>query len=165
MKLGNTLWVFFIISVIIILLWIFRGPPDKIEIKGLTWNLENKVEQPINIIVESKKNEPEKSVDLPKDYLNIVDLKPRQKIYASDDRAYVDFIVNNPKNIWYNLTMNWYYNNSRFTGWTNRSNITQLYYSNYPTNKIGEWKVQVLLNWKWKNQSYSRDNITSFSVS
>ena len=91
-------------------------------------------------------------------------MESRQKIYALDDKAFVDFIIKDEKNIPYNFSVFWYNNDTRLYEWYNESNSTESFYSWYHVLKKGDWKVQVVLNWEYQNQIYSKDEITYLEV-
>lgn len=154
------------IFIIIILIWV-RGVPEEINIFGAKWcikncDVEDKLPE-VNINIENE--EEDKQYLTPIDFLSILDLKPRQKIYSIEDNATVDFTIEDEKEIPYNLNVNWFYNGSRYHGWYNESNETKPFYSWYNTNKKGIWEVQVIISWNYQNESYSKDEITEVKVS
>ena len=135
---------------IVLLLFVFLGPPVAYNILGFTWDLGN-TESEVMTIPTS----PPTHYNLSKDLLSIEELKPRQHIYGLKENATVDFGIKNEKNIPYNFSVLWYHNNTRHFGWTNSSNMTSTFYSWYPVPQKGEWKIQVVLKWEYLNQRKS----------
>ena len=159
---------FFWIGLVVLLILVYNfGLPDEINVFGAKWCIRNCDKQntykPETINIDQNQKNPSTN-NYPNDYLSIVDLKSRQKIYSPEDLATVDFIVEDSKNIPYNLSVNWFYNGTRYHGWYNESNTTKPYYAWYTTNQKGDWDVQVILRWIYNDLSYFKDEVTKVKV-
>ena len=152
------------VIVIILLLYAF-GSPDEINVFGAKWCIKNCDKQlPPIVINNNNEDNTVKSEITPLDLITISDLKSRQNIYSPEDQAIVDFNIKDDKNIPYNLTVYWFFNETRYHGWYNESNKTQPFYAWFTTNKKGVWNVQVLLKWSYNNKTYSKDETTKVTV-
>lgn len=103
--------------------------------------------------------------------IDIKYLDSRQKIYSPDDIAYIDFEIINTLKIPYNITVNWFFNNTRYNGWSNTSteiyNVNQednTFWSSYPVLYKGEWEVQLMINYQINNQTFRKEAVTNFKV-
>ena len=143
--------------VLLLILFLTLGEPEEFNFGGAKWSFENSNDE----IISSQT--PTSAIQL-KDLLSIEELGSRQKIYALGDKAFVDFIIKDEKNIPYNFSVVWYYNETRYHGWDNGSNSTEPFYSWYHVLKKGDWKVQVVLSWEYQGQIYSKDEITYLEV-
>jgi len=154
------------IGVVVILIPLYNfGLPNEINVWGAKWCLRDCDKQnPPSVVTNNNGNNQEKTILTPLDFLSILNLVPRQKIYSPDDEAIVDFFIQDEKNIPYNITVNWFYNETRYLGWYNESNKTQPFYAWLTTNKKGIWDVQVLLKWNYNNVTYSKDETTQVTV-
>ena len=151
------------ILIVVLLLILVLGPPDEINIYGFKWGREN-LGSDVKIMSDKENQAENKKYRAAADLLSIEELKSRQEIYALDENATIDFKIIDDLQIPYNITTSWFYNSSRYYGWRNESNITKSFYSWYPISERGEWEVQVVLEWNYKNLSYSKDSVTFFEV-
>lgn len=128
---------------------------------------------PFNLIPpEPEKQEPLIMTYQPK-VIELHSLEPRLKIYSPNDIANVSFVVKNTLGVPYNITVDWFLNNTvRFHGWFNHStelyNVTNqvnTYASWYPIKDKGHWKVQVLVKFKdLANNTHVKEATTEFDV-
>ena len=101
----------------------------------------------------------------------IKSINPKQQIYAPNETAYIEFEVRNSLETPYNITVTWFQEGTRYHGWFNIStelyDVTQKgnsFQSWYPATKIGEWEVQLLIGFSYKNQTFTREAVTNFKV-
>lgn len=139
------------------------GLPDEINVFGAKWCIRNCDKPTIPPVNTNSNNNPNPPIT-PLDLLSISNLQSRQKIYSPEDQAIVDFNIQDDRNIPYNITVNWFFNETRYHGWYNESNKTQPFYAWFTTNKQGIWDVQVLLKWNYNNITYSKDETTKVTV-
>lgn len=138
---------------------IFGRAPDRTNIGAGVWETQSQ-------LPSSSTSQNETISTNPKDLLKISNLEPRQKIYHKGDTPYVDFDIDNPQNVPYNFSVYWIYSNNSKFGWYNESNITTRGFSSWynSINDLGNWQVQVILRWNYNNLPYSKDDLTTFSV-
>ena len=143
--------------ILAIILLLFLGIPDEVNILGAKWSLKDSV----NEIATVPTPTPHLTAQ---NMLSIEMLKPRQQIYGLNENATADFTIKDEYNIPYKFSVIWYYDNEKYHGWDDGSNISKDFYSWYPVNLKGEWKVQVVLKWEYLNQTYSKDSLTYLEV-
>ena len=140
------------------------GLPNEISIGAFSWCIEECDSQETPIIINNNYDKNQEISSIPHDILSISTLKSRQKIYSPDEQAIVDFSIEDEQNIPYNITVNWFYNDTRYHGWYNESNKSQPFYAWFTTNQKGTWNVQVLLRWNYNNLQYSKDETTEVII-
>ena len=143
--------------VLFVLFYLFFGMPEEVNILGAKWSLKDSNNDIMTV------SNPTSQL-MAQNMLSIENLKPRQQIYGLKENATVDFTIKDEYTIPYNFSVIWYYDDEKYHGWDNESNITKDFYSWYPVNLKGMWKVQVILKWEYLNRTYSKDNLTYIEV-
>lgn len=94
-----------------------------------------------------------------------------QSVYATEENATATFIVSNNLGLPYNITVNWFFNETRYSGWQTLStkyysekDTTNSYRSWYRVTQRGIWQVQLLVKFDFKNETFTRERITEFKV-
>jgi len=148
------------------------GPPSEFTfgippLFGSTWKIP---EEPIPEAVPEPQPQPTPQATKTPE-IKINSFKTKQKIYQPGDTVYVDFKITNELNIPYNITVDWLFNNSRYTGWHNKStdvydtSIQDNIWDSYITiNKAGDWEAHLVINYTLQNKTFSNDAVTKFKV-
>lgn len=146
--------------VAIVIAFIILGNPSTLNLGFFTWDLNQDGEN------EGLYNTNETSVIYISDFFSINNLEPRKEIYKTNEEVTVDFDVqykrNNPYP--YNITVSWIHNNKTYYEWMHESNESGKFYSFYNGTSQGIWETQVVLNWEYSNETYSKGEVTSFRV-
>ncbi|MBI2005491.1 MAG: hypothetical protein HYS80_01890 [Candidatus Aenigmarchaeota archaeon] len=94
-----------------------------------------------------------------------------QEIYSPGENATIEFIIKNTLSAPYNISVFWYSNSTRYSGWSTTSTkyfdptvVFNGYHSWLPVFDKGEWEVQVIVNFSFNNRIVTRDNIDNFRV-
>lgn len=99
------------------------------------------------------------------DLVNIENLEPQREIYSFGDNATVEFTINSLMNTSYNFTVFWFAENKTIDTWSNQNNITKSFTAYYsPSNIVGTWEVQVIVNWMFQNITFEDAEITTYRV-
>ncbi|MFA5105484.1 MAG: hypothetical protein WC506_00845 [Candidatus Micrarchaeia archaeon] len=107
---------------------------------------------------------PRNDTTLPSEYLiSINTLKPRNSTFKLNSLAYIDFVIQDPTELPYNVNVTWIKDVPQFT-WFSKNHSSLTYWSSYPVNSSGNWTVQVSVEWSDMNVSYIRSNQTDFLV-
>ena len=103
--------------------------------------------------------------------IEINSFKTRQEIYQPGDMVFVDFKITNELNRPYNITVEWFFNNTRYNGWYSKSTDVydtsiqeNIWYSNITINKHGDWEAYLNINYTYQNETKSTDYVTKFRV-
>lgn len=114
-------------------------------------------------------NNPPESIPSPE--IKIISFESQKEIYSLNESAYVEFEIKNTLGIPYNLSVNWFFNNSRYGNWTNKSTeiynvsiVRNLFYSYIPIYEKGDWSVQLLIDYNIQNYSFVKEEIRNFKV-
>lgn len=126
----------------------------------------------IKIPFFSQETNPPNPVIVTHQKIEIISFSPQKQIYSTGEKAYVKFIVENTYNLPYDISVNWFFNDSRYNQWNNKS--TEIYNTSKRINpfeswislgdNVGEWEVQLLINYKIKNKTFIKENIKKFRV-
>lgn len=150
-------WVILAAIVIGIFLLLLLGNPSEITYGPFTWKTQ---EEPLTTPQVSK---------TPK--IEINSFKTKQEIYQPGDRVLVDFKITNELNRPYNITIEWFFNNTRYNGWYTKSTDVydtsiqeNIWNSSITINKTGDWEAYLNINYTYQNETKSTDNVTKFRV-
>jgi hypothetical protein len=150
-----------VLILIAIVLYGLLGPPNEIGIpKGVVWRLHPEEGSASGNTIYENTGGPL----FAKDAIKISRVVPRRDIYSIGEQAKVDIIIDNPKNLNYSLYVYWIHGGDRILGLTTSNNTENSWVSWFPVNEVGPWKINVVVNWTYKNNSYDADGISEIEV-
>jgi len=116
-------------------------------------------------------NSPVLVIGIPQD-IRIISFISQKEIYSPGETARVKFIIENNHNLPYNISVNWFFNNSRYWEWKNNSienynpsEKENIFESWLPVgNNIGKWEVQLLISYEIRNKTIIKEEVELFRV-
>jgi len=103
--------------------------------------------------------------------IKISSFSVEQEVYQPNDTAKVYFEISNDLNVSYNVTVDWLHNNVRYYGWYNMStnfyNTSQrvnFWHSYFTVEDKGDWEMQLIIKYEFRDTVLSKDEVVNFRV-
>ncbi len=100
--------------------------------------------------------------------ISIETFDTRQKLYKLYDFAYADFTIKNTLGVPFNFSVDWFHNDTRYTGWSSDNNETRSntrsWWSNIRVYEKGAWQAYLLVKYKNRNQEFAKEAFANFIV-